>query len=50
MLQVFHSKGRGNGYVVTLAGQGGFSDVEKFREIVARNPKIEVRLLDWYPD
>jgi L-ascorbate metabolism protein UlaG (beta-lactamase superfamily) len=104
----FHSKGRGNGYVVTLGGQriyisgdtedipemraledidvafvcmnlpytmdveraadavlefqprvvfpyhyrgkGGFSDVEKFRELVARNPKIEVRLLDWYPD
>jgi L-ascorbate metabolism protein UlaG (beta-lactamase superfamily) len=104
----FHSKGRGNGYVVTLGGQriyisgdtedipemraledidvafvcmnlpytmevekaadavlefqprvvfpyhyrgqGGFSDVEKFREIVARNPKIEVRLSDWYPD
>jgi L-ascorbate metabolism protein UlaG (beta-lactamase superfamily) len=31
-------------------GQGGFSDVEKFRDLVARNPKIEVRLLDWYPD
>jgi L-ascorbate metabolism protein UlaG (beta-lactamase superfamily) len=104
----FHSKGRGNGYVVTIGsqrvyisgdtedipemralkdidvafvcmnlpytmevekaadavlefkprvvfpyhyrGQGGFSDVEKFREIVARNSKIEVRLLDWYPD
>jgi L-ascorbate metabolism protein UlaG (beta-lactamase superfamily) len=104
----FHSKGRGNGYVVTVGGQriyisgdtedipemraledidvafvcmnlpytmevekaadavlefqprvvfpyhyrgqGGFSDVEEFREIVARNPKIEVRLLDWYPD
>jgi L-ascorbate metabolism protein UlaG (beta-lactamase superfamily) len=104
----FHSKGRGNGYVVTLGGQriyisgdtedipemraledidvafvcmnlpytmevekaadavlefrprvvfpyhyrgqGGFSDVEKFRELVSRNPGIEVRLLDWYPD
>jgi len=31
-------------------GQGGFSDVEKFRDLVARNPGIEVRLLDWYPD
>jgi L-ascorbate metabolism protein UlaG (beta-lactamase superfamily) len=104
----FHSKGRGNGYVVTVGGQriyisgdtedvpemralenvdvafvcmnlpytmdvekaadavlefeprvvlpyhyrgkGGFSDIEKFRELVARNPKIEVRLLNWYPD
>lgn len=104
----FHSKGRGNGYVVTVGGQriyvsgdtedipemralesidvafvcmnlpytmevekaadavlefqpgvvfpyhyrgqGGLSDVEKFKEIVARNPKIEVRLLDWYAD
>jgi L-ascorbate metabolism protein UlaG (beta-lactamase superfamily) len=31
-------------------GKGGFSDIEKFRELVARNPKIEVRLLNWYPD
>ena len=31
-------------------GQGGLSDLEKFREIVAKNPEIEVRLLDWYPD
>jgi L-ascorbate metabolism protein UlaG (beta-lactamase superfamily) len=104
----FHTKGRGNGYVVTLAGQriyisgdtedipemralegidvafvcmnlpytmdvekaadavlefqprvvfpyhyrgqGGLSDVEKFRDLVSSNPKIEVRLLDWYPD
>lgn len=106
--QGFHTKGRGNGYVVTVGGQrvyisgdtedipemraledidvafvcmnlpytmevekaadavlefeprvvfpyhfrgqGGFSDVEKFKTIVARNPKIEVRILDWYPD
>jgi len=104
----FHSKGRGNGYVVTLGGQriyisgdtedipemrglkdidvafvcmnlpytmevekaadavlefqprvvfpyhyrgqGGFSDVERFKEIVSRNPQIEVRLLEWYTD
>jgi L-ascorbate metabolism protein UlaG (beta-lactamase superfamily) len=104
----FHPKGRGNGYVVTLAGQriyisgdtedipemralegidvafvcmnlpytmdvdkaadavlafqprvvfpyhyrgqGGLSDVERFRDLVSSNPKIEVRLLDWYPD
>jgi len=31
-------------------GQGGFSDVEKFRATVAQDPNIEVRLLDWYPD
>ncbi|MCG6919647.1 MAG: MBL fold metallo-hydrolase [Acidobacteria bacterium] len=31
-------------------GQGGFSDLEKFKEIVSKNPKIEVRLLDWYPE
>lgn len=31
-------------------GQGGVSDIEKFRDLVARNPGIEVRLLDWYPD
>lgn len=31
-------------------GQGGFSDLEKFKEIVSKNPQIEVRLLDWYPD
>jgi len=26
----------------------GLSDVERFRELVAANPAIEVRLLDWY--
>jgi L-ascorbate metabolism protein UlaG (beta-lactamase superfamily) len=31
-------------------GQGGFADIEKFRELVARDPNIDVRLLDWYPD
>jgi L-ascorbate metabolism protein UlaG (beta-lactamase superfamily) len=31
-------------------GQGGPSDVEKFKEIVSKNPTIEVRLLDWYAD
>jgi L-ascorbate metabolism protein UlaG (beta-lactamase superfamily) len=31
-------------------GQGGFADLEKFRELVARDPNIDVRLLDWYPD
>lgn len=31
-------------------GGGQFSDVEKFKELVlAQNPDIEVRLLEWYP-
>ena len=31
-------------------GTGGFSDVAKFKELVATDPSIEVRLLNWYPD
>jgi len=31
-------------------GQGGLSDVGHFEEIVSRNPRIEVRLLNWYPE
>jgi L-ascorbate metabolism protein UlaG (beta-lactamase superfamily) len=31
-------------------GTGGFSDVDKFKELVSKNKNIEVRLLDWYPD
>jgi L-ascorbate metabolism protein UlaG (beta-lactamase superfamily) len=31
-------------------GQGGFSDIERFKALVAANPAIDVRLLDWYPD
>jgi len=31
-------------------GTGGFSDVGKFKELVAADPSIEVRLLNWYPD
>jgi L-ascorbate metabolism protein UlaG (beta-lactamase superfamily) len=31
-------------------GQGGFSDLERFKQLVAADPRIEVRLLDWYPD
>ncbi|MCG6926015.1 MAG: MBL fold metallo-hydrolase [Acidobacteria bacterium] len=31
-------------------GQGGMSDLEKFRQIVSRDPEIDVRVLDWYPD
>ncbi len=30
-------------------GTGGFSDVDKFKQMVGKNKKIEVRLLDWYP-
>lgn len=29
-------------------GKGGMSDVEQFRALVAEDPSIEVRLLDWY--
>lgn len=104
--QGFHSKGRGNGYLLTLGGariyiagdtedipemralknidaafvsmnlpytmdveaaadavlefkpkvvfpyhyrgKGGMSDLEEFRSLVAKDPKIEVRLLEWY--
>ncbi|MGK7392517.1 MAG: MBL fold metallo-hydrolase [Candidatus Cyclobacteriaceae bacterium M2_1C_046] len=36
-------------YPYHYRGQGGLSDVEKFRELVnASGKKIEVRLLDWY--
>jgi L-ascorbate metabolism protein UlaG (beta-lactamase superfamily) len=30
--------------------QGGFSDLEEFKALVAANPQIDVRVLDWYPD
>jgi L-ascorbate metabolism protein UlaG (beta-lactamase superfamily) len=29
-------------------GKGGMSDLEKFRSLVAKDPDIEVRLLEWY--
>ena len=29
-------------------GKGGMSDLEEFRSLVAKDPKIEVRLLEWY--
>jgi len=29
-------------------GKGGMSDVEEFRSLVAKDPNIEVRLLEWY--
>ena len=37
-------------YPFHYRGQDGLSDVEKFKELVAVNPKIEVRLRDWYPE
>jgi L-ascorbate metabolism protein UlaG (beta-lactamase superfamily) len=30
-------------------GQGGLSDVGKFKTLVGKDPSIEVRLLNWYP-
>ncbi|MEE8368808.1 MAG: hypothetical protein V3S30_10885 [Thermoanaerobaculia bacterium] len=35
-------------YPYHYRGQGGMSDVEKFRSIVSKNPQVEVRLLKWY--
>ena len=29
-------------------GQGGMSDMDEFRSLVAKDPNIEVRLLEWY--
>lgn len=31
-------------------GSGGFSDINKFKELVSANKEIEVRFLDWYPN
>lgn len=37
-------------YPYHYRGQGGLSDVEKFKSLVnAGNPAIEVRLRNWYP-
>jgi len=36
-------------YPFHFRGQDGFSDVEKFKEIVSADRSIEVRLRDWYP-
>jgi L-ascorbate metabolism protein UlaG (beta-lactamase superfamily) len=35
-------------YPYHYRGKGGLSDLEAFERIVADNPGIEVRLLDWY--
>ncbi|WP_266205638.1 MBL fold metallo-hydrolase [Pontibacter kalidii] len=38
-------------YPYHYRGQNGFSDVEKFKQLVgAKNKGIEVRLKDWYPN
>jgi L-ascorbate metabolism protein UlaG (beta-lactamase superfamily) len=37
-------------YPYHYRGQDGFSDVEKFKELVSKNPRIEVRLRNWYPE
>ncbi|MEZ5330942.1 MAG: MBL fold metallo-hydrolase [Thermoanaerobaculia bacterium] len=36
-------------YPYHYRGQGGLSDVGRFAELVAADPEIEVRQLDWYP-
>jgi L-ascorbate metabolism protein UlaG (beta-lactamase superfamily) len=37
-------------YPYHYRGQGGLSDVQKFKALVnAKNPSIKVELLDWYP-
>lgn len=37
-------------YPYHFRSQGGFSNLEKFKQLVAaKNKKIEVRVLDWYP-
>ena len=35
-------------YPYHYRGQGGISDIEKFKELVSENEDIEVRFLDWY--
>ncbi len=38
-------------YPYHYRGKEGFSDIEKFKNIVStNNPKIEIILLDWYPE
>lgn len=37
-------------YPFHYRGQNGFSDVDRFRELVRVDPDIEVRLRNWYPD
>ena len=38
-------------YPFHYRGQGGFSDVKKFKSLVnGVNSQIEVRLVDWYPE
>jgi L-ascorbate metabolism protein UlaG (beta-lactamase superfamily) len=37
-------------YPYHYRGRDGFSDVDKFRELVSADPDIEVRLRNWYPE
>ena len=37
-------------YPFHYRGKDGFSDVNRFRELVSTDPDIEVRLRDWYPE
>ncbi len=37
-------------YPYHYRGTEGLSDVVKFKELVSKNPDIEVIQLDWYPD
>jgi len=36
-------------YPYHFRGQGGKSDLGRFKELVSKDPGIEVRVLDWYP-
>ena len=35
-------------YPYHYRGQGGFSNIERFKELVSENKNIEVRFLKWY--
>jgi L-ascorbate metabolism protein UlaG (beta-lactamase superfamily) len=37
-------------YPYHYRGREGFSDVGKFKELVSKDPSLEVRLLNWYPE
>jgi L-ascorbate metabolism protein UlaG (beta-lactamase superfamily) len=35
-------------YPYHYRGEGGYSDIEKFKELVGENDDIEVQFLEWY--
>jgi L-ascorbate metabolism protein UlaG (beta-lactamase superfamily) len=35
-------------YPYHYRGKDGFSDIEKFKELVSENEEIEVQFLEWY--